>query len=123
MAIEANLNNINPAVPAGHTCYANGAVGLLVAETIDGNAQRYCECDRGLCADPTPSTRNLVAGEYSGTLGWHGRNWNGPSDTGEPEGAEFPPGTYVFQAVARGVHGSGSEPVFEVSAAHAFTLE
>ena len=35
---------------------------------------------------------------------WDGRNWYGPSDTGNREGAAFPPGTYTIALSATGTY-------------------
>jgi hypothetical protein len=86
--------------------------GLHVAVAIGGGGQSYCVCDRGL---PIPFC-TLDDGGFSGNFGsnpcrpitlrhgryhqayaWDGRNWNGPSDTGNSEGAPFPPGDYTLK--------------------------
>ena len=41
---------------------------------------------------------------------WDGRNWYGPSDTGNPKGPAFPAGSYVLELSAQGTHaGAGFE--------------
>jgi hypothetical protein len=47
-------------------------------------------------------TMTLVPGSYPGTFKWDGRNWYGPSDTNNPEGAPFPPGHYMLTVSAKG---------------------
>ena len=46
----------------------------------------------------------LRAGRYEGSFEWTGRNWYGPSDTGNPMGAPFPPGTYTLEIRAEGLY-------------------
>ena len=52
------------------------------------------------------------------------KNWSGPSDFGNPEGAPFPAGTYTFSVLARGTYidPDGKEQSFEVSASREFHL-
>jgi len=38
----------------------------------------------------------LRKGTYARTFTWDGVNWTGPSDTGNPKGAPFPPGDYTL---------------------------
>ena len=39
---------------------------------------------------------------YASEFEWDGTNWSGPSDTGNPHGAAFPPGAYELQVKAIG---------------------
>jgi hypothetical protein len=78
----------------GH-CTTPEASGFIVGFVIEGMGQRYCRCDIGGCGQQTFTTAPL-AGRYPGAVAWDGRNWSGPSDTGNPEGEPFPPGTYTF---------------------------
>ena len=41
-------------------------------------------------------------GTYTHSFTWDGRNWNGPSDTGQPKGPAFPPGTYTLTVTVHG---------------------
>ena len=47
------------------------------------------------------------AATESGTINWSGRNWSGPSDTNNPEGAPFAPGSYGVNVTFDG-RGQGS---------------
>jgi len=85
---------------AGH-CQTPDASGLIVGFSFDGGVQRYCLCDIGPCSAPTFTTAP-AAGTYDATIAWDGRNWFGPSDTGNPEGAAFPVGTYQLTLTAGG---------------------
>lgn len=67
-----------------------------------GDEKRYCICDVG-CCPPGPAQKiQLDARESSGTIEWPGREWNGPSDTGNPLGDVFPPGRYEVSVIFEG---------------------
>jgi hypothetical protein len=59
-----------------------------------GDPQNYCLCDTGCCAPDQAASIQVLASTKSATISWSGRNWNGPSDTGNPQGAFFKPGHY-----------------------------
>ena len=80
--------------------------GLVVFASIRGVNDTYCPwCDQGLC-DPgrTLGPWELSEGEFAGALEWTGRNWRGPSDTGNPLGEPFPNGEYTFRVEAHGTY-------------------
>jgi hypothetical protein len=83
-------------------CGAPGPSGLIVFESLAGGGQHYCLCDVGLCPTPSTTPVPLVPGMYPGSFAWDGKNWGGPSDTGNPEGAPFPPGQYTLTVSAVG---------------------
>jgi hypothetical protein len=60
----------------------------------DGTGVVYCLCDTGCCAPDTGGTYDVAPATFEDTIEWSGRSWAGPSDTGEKEGAFFPPGRY-----------------------------
>jgi hypothetical protein len=107
--VEQDLAGIHPAPVDMGGCGTPGASGLIVGFEITGNSQnRYCLCDVGPCMRQTFSTQ-AVAGTYPATVEWDGRNWFGPSDTGNAEGAAFPAGTYTLTITAEGTwDGPGS---------------
>lgn len=72
-----------------------GKSGLNPQEILEGNGQRYCMCDTGLGPDEE-SVVDLVAGTFPCAFEWTGRNWSGPSDTGNRMGAPFPAGSYTL---------------------------
>jgi hypothetical protein len=59
-----------------------------------GQSQNYCLCDVGCCLPEEADTIMLPATTVSDKIQWSGRNWSGPSDTGNPEGDFFLPGKY-----------------------------
>ena len=91
------------AVPqdAGH-CGQPGPSGLIPFTRLSGNDQNYCICDTGLCQGPSDEPVTLVVGSHAGAFNWDGVNWAGPSDTGNPKGEPFPPGTYQLSVSAKG---------------------
>jgi hypothetical protein len=115
---------------SGVPMYPAGEVAKLqIATVIEGGTQRYCVCDQGnqppFCTLqdggfstwlPSPPERDCApitltksvshvtwpSLVYEGPIAWHGRNWDGPSDTGNPEGAPFPPGDYELKITIAG---------------------
>jgi len=96
---------------------------LRVQETIEGNGQKYCLCDTGLCMfQPTPQT--VPQGTWPVEFSWDGTNWNGPSDTGNPHGPLFVPGAYTFTVQAEGVLvlNDGTQQTWNMTSSWTFTL-
>ncbi|TNE46495.1 MAG: hypothetical protein EP343_23090 [Deltaproteobacteria bacterium] len=79
----------------GGGCQQPGSSGLRVFYRIQGGGQNYCICDTGLCQGNSDFV-SLQGGEFAEAFDWDGKNWNGPSDTGNPKGAAFPAGTYTL---------------------------
>jgi hypothetical protein len=102
LRIEQSLDGVHP-VPVDYgSCGQPDATGLIVGFEIAGSTgDRYCLCDVGPCMGRTFSTQ-APAGTYPNTIRWDGRNWMGPSDTNNREGAAFPPGTYTLTVTAKG---------------------
>ncbi|MDD5675156.1 MAG: hypothetical protein PHC61_13390 [Chitinivibrionales bacterium] len=102
ITVLANFDSII-AVPQV-TCAQPDSTGLIFLEELYGNGQRYCLCDHGEClSQPTGGyASRLKKGIYLRKFSWHGRNWNGPSDTNNPEGAPFPAGKYTLKISAQG---------------------
>jgi hypothetical protein len=106
----------------GHCQTPDAAHGLIVDFRIEGSGHRYCLCDTGLCAG-TLKTTVARHGAYDGVVIWGGHEWNGPSDTSQPQGPAFPAGTYTLTLRAKGTRLSGGKQVpFEVTATRFITL-
>jgi hypothetical protein len=119
VVVASDATNVVPQPQDAGGCGQPGTSGLILFERVDGGGQAYCLCDTGLClAMPLPP-RTLHAGTYATTFSWDGKNWNGPSDTGNPQGPPFPPGDYTVSVSAIGTQGTAS---FAVSATLAIRL-
>ena len=124
--ITAVVANVSPAAGDAGGCAQPDAAGLIVSYRISGAGQSYCLCDTGLCA-PQSTVTTTVPGSHTRQIPWDGRNWSGPSDTGNQEGASFPPGTYTialsatgtYDNVDAGVHDGGT---FSVTASRSITI-
>jgi hypothetical protein len=101
VVVARPLNGVHPTPTDDGRCQTPGASELIVGFDLSDDNQRYCLCDVGLC-QAQPFTTALAAGTYAATIAWDGRNWSGPSDTGNPEGAAFPVGTFQLTLSASG---------------------
>ncbi len=99
--IDQPQPNLYPIQGDAGRCQQPDEAGLIVSYDISGGGQHYCLCDQGLCAAQSFTTSATV-GNYYHQIAWDGRNWYGPSDTGNPEGAPFPVGTYTVTLTATG---------------------
>jgi hypothetical protein len=104
-------------------CDQHDPSGLRVQEKIYGNGQIYWLNDLGQCGYK-PHGEDLQAGEFENIFEWDGTNWNGPSDTGMPQGDPFPPGVYTFRVEASGSYNTveGAEAPFQIWAERTFHL-
>lgn len=103
LVIAHDLDDILPAGgDSGQCARPDPTYGLILSDSIAGQGQSYCLCDVGRCAPRTSAVTSPRAGSYDLTYGWTGHNWSGPSDTNNPLGAAFPPGTYTFTVTATG---------------------
>ena len=100
--VEAEIPKVVPRAQDAGNCTSPGASGLDVFERIEGNDQRYCECDSGLCAGPSDDPRTIPAGQTAHSLHWTGTNWGGASDTSNPLGPRLPAGVYTLEVSAVG---------------------
>ncbi|WP_437528758.1 hypothetical protein WME79_46420 [Sorangium sp. So ce726] len=64
--------------------------------------QLYCLCDVGCCAPDEAVTVQVDATTATQTIRWSGRQWTGPSDTNNPEGAFFSKGSYNVEVTFDG---------------------
>jgi hypothetical protein len=115
--ITAAVPNLRLTSNSG-SCARPDDAGLIVGYQIAGAGQSYCLCDTGLCA-PQTSVATTVVGTHARKIPWDGRNWYGPSDTNNPEGASFPPGTYTITLTATGTYDGGT---FSVTASRSITI-
>jgi hypothetical protein len=102
--IDADIDGVVPARHDGAGCGQPGPSGLIVFEELTGNGQQYCLCSEGKCPPPSDQPVTLKKGDYNQSFAWDGVNWMGPSDTGNPKGPPFPPGTYELALSAEGTH-------------------
>jgi hypothetical protein len=124
--ITEALSGLSPADGDAGGCARPDDAGLIVSYRIEGAGQSYCLCDTGLCA-PQSTVTTTVEGTHTRQIPWDGRNWNGPSDTGNPEGAAFPSGTYTITLGASGTYrasdaGVGAGATFSVTASRSITI-
>ncbi|WP_438040578.1 hypothetical protein [Sorangium sp. So ce128] len=68
----------------------------------DPQPQLYCLCDVGCCAPDEAVTVQVDATTVTQTIRWSGRQWTGPSDTSNPEGAFFRAGSYDVEVTFDG---------------------
>jgi len=66
----------------------------------------------------------IKKGTYHATFTWDGKNWSGPSDTGNPKGAAFPTGDYHLDVSAIGsvAADDGGTRMFTVASEFRITL-
>jgi hypothetical protein len=69
---------------------------------ISGNGAQYCLCDTGCCPPQQAQAITLTQGKFEASFDWPGKQWSGPSDTSQPLGAPFPPGSYTVQVAFSG---------------------
>jgi hypothetical protein len=99
--VERNLPGVVSVPLDAGQCDPPDSSGLTVLEMITGDRHTYCLCDTGRCA-PRDHHVDLQAGVHEGHFEWDGREWLGPSDTQNPKGDFFPPGTYQIRVSAGG---------------------
>ena len=123
--ITAAVANLRSTSNSGN-CARPDDAGLIVGYQISGAGQSYCLCDTGLCA-PEIFVNTTVVGTHARKIPWDGRNWYGPSDTNNPEGPAFPPGTYTITLTASGTRqssdgGADAGGTFLVTASRSITI-
>jgi hypothetical protein len=123
--VDQTISGLHPTQTDAGRCMQPDDAGLIVTYQISGGGQQYCLCDQGLCA-PQSFTTTALAGNYYHAIAWDGRNWFGPSDTGNPEGAPFPPGTYTIVLTTTGTFdsdpGATSGGPFTLTATRTITI-
>ena len=102
VVVEEQVDGVIPHRNNVGNCDSPGESGLITSAEFTGNDQRWCRCDAGNCPPLIQTAVTLEPGTYRNTIEWEGRNWTGPSDTGNPKGEPFPPGTYELSVLATG---------------------
>jgi hypothetical protein len=102
IVVADDIPGVAPMPPGPSFNTPAGKSGLYPYIRITGNDQVYAPLDYGLGAPPEPQFQALKKGTYAASFDWDGRNWQGPSDTGQARGAAFPPGTYTITVTAVG---------------------
>ena len=113
VVVSDTVANVQPQAQDAGTCGQPDASGLILFERLSGGDETYCICDRGECAG-IPVNVTLTPGEHAYTFAWTGRNWFGPSDTGNPLGDPFPAGEYTLRVSAVGAV-DGAEFIVEAT--------
>ncbi len=119
VVIDRDVVGVLPRPQDAGGCGQPGPSGLIVFERLTGDAGGYCLCDTGLCMGPGDDTITLRPGEHPGTFEWDGRQWAGPSDTGNRKGDPLPAGDYTLEVSAVGstrVGVDGPETPFRLAA-------
>jgi hypothetical protein len=96
IVVASDLKGVIP-IPQdmGHAA-GGGPSGLKEFEEIWGNCQSYALRDIGLGSPIPYDPITIRRGRYASSFEWHGRNWDGPSDTSNPQGPPFPPESYTL---------------------------
>lgn len=102
IVVEQDLNDVIPLPQGPSFAEPPGPSGLHPRERVSGDGQVYCLMDFGLAPPPKECVKTLQKGTYSHSFEWDGRNWGGPSDTGNPKGKPFPAGTYDMIVILHG---------------------
>ena len=104
LVVASALSNLVPEVQDIGYCDQPDESGLILFEKLTGSGQNFCLCDTGGCMQDDRLV-SLVPGIYAHSFDWIGKNWRGPSDTGDSQGAPFPTGTYSLDLSAKGTVG------------------
>ncbi|MGK3988519.1 hypothetical protein WME99_36080 [Sorangium sp. So ce136] len=74
----------------------------ISGSSFQGEPQSYCLCDVGCCPPDESATVQVDATTVTRSILWSGRQWNGPSDTSNPEGDFFAAGSYEVEVTFDG---------------------
>jgi hypothetical protein len=102
IVVDQDFPNLIPMPHGPSSATPPGPSGLYPLERIAGNGQMYCLLDFGLGPPPKEFIKPVKTGTYVHSFTWDGRNWGGPSDTGQPKGPPFPPGEYTLTITLHG---------------------
>lgn len=122
VVVEKAYPEFRPILQDAGKCDHPGTSTLFPYEVVEGNGQSYALADQGLCPGfSSQPVVDLQPGTYPDTFTWPGVNWSGPSDTNNPHGPPFPPGTYAFNVTILGSPAS-AEPGTPITGELMFTL-
>jgi hypothetical protein len=93
VVVRRDLEGVIPRAQDMGRAAGPGSSGLCPFEKISGDGQSYSPADIGL-GQPKDSPRRIEKGTHLLSFDWDGKNWAGASDTSNPKGPPFPPGTY-----------------------------
>ncbi|MBT9557145.1 MAG: hypothetical protein IV100_13995 [Myxococcales bacterium] len=114
---------VRPSPQDAGGCGQPDAAGLIVFERLEGKGLIYDAYDTGLCPGRQRPWATIAPTVHRDSFTWDGRAWRGPSDTGQPKGEAFTPGTYTLTLKAIGTRRQGeSEGPFEVETSVPITL-
>jgi hypothetical protein len=102
VAVSASVPGVVPEPQDDGGCDAPGPSGLILFEELDGQGQRYCQCDVGMCSPSSTASVTLAPGTWTETFTWDGRAWDGPGDSNNPQGPAFPAGNATLTVSAIG---------------------
>lgn len=103
--IKEELSGIETQSLVSYTQDPSSPQDLLPLASVVGGGQSYCPADFGRGMRKPPEARTVPTGRETYSLRWSGRNWGGPSCTGEEPKDPFPPGTYAFTVRLSGTLG------------------
>lgn len=86
----------------------------IYGKAPDGDEQRYCLCDVGCCPPDIEHQVQVEATTKTFTIDWSGREWGGPSDTGNEMGDFFLPGRYSVYVTFRGFDAGNVQAVLPI---------
>ncbi|MCA9683871.1 MAG: hypothetical protein KC457_16845 [Myxococcales bacterium] len=103
LVVETDIAGVVPRPQDAGRCGSPELGGLILFERIlDGDETRWCMCDTGLCPSGPNEARTLTTGRSQGSFRWNGVEWQGPSDTNNPQGPPLAPGVYTLEISAVG---------------------
>jgi hypothetical protein len=96
IVVASDLKSVIPIPQDDGQAAGGGPSGLKPFEQLWGNCQSYALRDIGLAPEIRYDPISIRRGRYACSFEWHGKNWDGPSDTSTRQGPPFPPGSYTL---------------------------
>ena len=109
LIVDKDVPGVIPISGDNNHCEGPDPSGLSLFARVSGGNESWCRCDVGRCQPAPMIVGSIVGGRYPYKLRWAGRNWSGPSDFGQMEGAAFPAGTYDVLVAASGTYMAGAQ--------------